>query len=368
MHVSCHEKPARRIGVLSYVFVWEEVLTLARPNPHHANSSSRRFLGAKLSTGADCDVRATHGSGYGAHIPKTHDCPNSKPRGHWVWPEIKWPLRVSWYCWSGSGIRRYGDFNEINLPFGLVVGERVRKLVEENELKGFVFRKIRMVKHRPLREQAFAPEEVQGKFWVLDADLTLSLSFGRSNKMEVKRMCDVCGWTEVAFPRKGKLSVEADGWDGHDAFRIRYLDLFAVSSRFRKLVRAAKLTLIDFEPLSDLGSAEAREEFKGPVSKREEEFLRENVRMTRILEEFNATGDWCVMDKYSEMDDLFEHAAKERAKDNNRYERLRQRTPAKLAKFRLWICRLKNGLANSDSQITRVISVHAEKRLESGHL
>jgi hypothetical protein len=212
-----------------------------------------------------------------AHVPLPRDCPNPLPVPHTARPRIKWPLRISW-----SGVRRFGDFNDSGTGF-CVVGERVRGLVEENGLKGFIFRELKFVKHTPIRDQAFAPNEVEGKFWALDAERTLALSFGPSHPVEVETVCERCGWTEVAFPRKGELSVLRDGWDGHDVFRLKYLDHFCVSSRFRKLVRAAKLTLVDFFPLADFGSPSLRKQFWGPISKRKEEWVRQNERSARRL-------------------------------------------------------------------------------------
>ena len=215
-------------------------------------------------------------------FPERYTCANSKPIPHMVAPPIKQPVRVSW-----SGARRFGDFNYTGDPFGIIVGQRVRRLVEENGLKGFVFRDVRFVQHKPLRDQAFAPEEVQGKFWALDAEIALSLTFGPSHPIEVKQVCDLCKWTEIAFPRKGEITLDFNGWDGHDAFRIKHVDCFGVSARFRRLVRSAQMTLIDFSPLSELGTEEARAELWGPVSKRLAEVASIDEQYRRRLADWN---------------------------------------------------------------------------------
>jgi hypothetical protein len=211
-----------------------------------------------------------------ARAELVRNCPNPSPVPHRVQLPVKWPLRVSW-----SGVRRFGDFNDNDTGF-CIVGERVRNLIEANALKGFVFREVECVKHVPIRDQAFSPAEVQGKFWALDAELTLEVSFGELNPIEVAVLCSKCGLTEIAFPRKGDLAIVPDGWSGHDAFRLRYLDHLCVSSRFRKLVRTAKLTLVDFFPLSNLGTPEVRKELKGPVSKRIEEMVRQKELSSRV--------------------------------------------------------------------------------------
>ncbi len=179
-------------------------------------------------------VASAHG-----HYPTTRLCENTLPMPHRAEQPVKLPLKVSW-----SGPRRFGDFHGIHDPRYMLVGERVRDMVRDNCLKGFVFHDVKVIKHEPLRDQAFSPAEMRGRFWALDAELQLGLSFGRTKRLEIMKLCDVCGWTEFGFPAAGQMSIKRDGWDGHDLFRVEGLDTICVSSRFRKLAKKAKLTLI----------------------------------------------------------------------------------------------------------------------------
>jgi hypothetical protein len=129
------------------------------------------------------------------------DCPNPKPVPHHTGDRfLKRPVKVSLH-----GKRRMGDFNA-NSRSMIIVGERVRRLVEENRLKGFAFLPLKFVRHNPIKGQAFSTEELEGRFWELGVDLTLP--FGASYPFRIITICEQCGWQEQMFPKTGKLSFD----------------------------------------------------------------------------------------------------------------------------------------------------------------